>query len=35
MSFLDIIDRAKTYLERHHRMSLRVLRREFDLDDSL
>ena len=33
MSFLDIIERAKAYLERHHRMSLRALRREFDLDD--
>jgi class 3 adenylate cyclase/tetratricopeptide (TPR) repeat protein len=33
VSFLDIIERAKAYLARHHRMSLRALRREFDLDD--
>ena len=33
MSFLDIVERAKAYLARHHRMSLRALRRELDLDD--
>ena len=33
MSFLDIVERAKAYLARHHRVSLRALRREFDLDD--
>jgi class 3 adenylate cyclase len=33
MSFLDIVERTKAYLARHHRMSLRALRREFDLDD--
>ena len=33
MSFLDIVERAKAYLARHHRVSLRALRRELDLDD--
>jgi class 3 adenylate cyclase/tetratricopeptide (TPR) repeat protein len=33
MSFLDIVERAKSYLALHRRMSLRALRREFDLDD--
>src|SRR5262245_34791836 len=33
MSFLEIVVRAKAYLARHHRVSLRALRREFDLDD--
>jgi class 3 adenylate cyclase len=33
VSFLDIVERAKAYLARHHRVSLRALRREFDLDD--
>jgi class 3 adenylate cyclase/tetratricopeptide (TPR) repeat protein len=33
MSFLDIVERAKAYLARHQRMSLRALRREFGLDD--
>jgi len=34
MSFLDTILRAKTYLEHQGRVSLRALRREFDLDDA-
>jgi len=33
MSFLDLVERAKAYLGRHHHLSLRALRREFDLDD--
>jgi class 3 adenylate cyclase/predicted ATPase len=33
MSFLEIIGKAKTYLHEHSRVSLRALRREFDLDD--
>jgi hypothetical protein len=33
MSFLDTIDRAKTYLEKYGRISLRALKREFDLDN--
>ncbi|HVN84362.1 MAG TPA: nuclear transport factor 2 family protein [Candidatus Binatia bacterium] len=33
MSFLDTIARAKAYLERQGRVSLRALRREFALDD--
>jgi len=33
MSFLDTIRRAKTYLEENGRVSLRALKREFDLDD--
>jgi predicted ATPase/class 3 adenylate cyclase len=33
MSFLDTIERARAYLERHHRVSLRALRREYGLDD--
>jgi class 3 adenylate cyclase len=33
MSFLDIVERAKAYLTRHQRVSLRALRREFGLDD--
>ena len=32
MSFLDTVGRACTFLERHRRVSLRALRREFDLD---
>jgi class 3 adenylate cyclase len=32
--FLDIVERVKAYLTRHHRISLRALRREFDLDDA-
>jgi hypothetical protein len=35
MSFLDTILRAKGYLEGQGRVSLRALRREFDLDDDL
>src|SRR5262245_18009547 len=34
MSFLDIVERSKAYLARHQRVSLRALRREFDLDDA-
>jgi class 3 adenylate cyclase/predicted ATPase len=34
MTFLTTVERAKTYLERHQRVSLRALRREFDLDDA-
>jgi hypothetical protein len=34
MNFLDTIDRAKTYLEKHSRVSLRVLKLQFDLDDA-
>jgi len=33
MSFLDTILRAKAYLEHPGRVSVRALRREFDLDD--
>ena len=33
MSFLETIARAKTYLQEHGRVSLRVLKREFELDD--
>ncbi len=32
MSFLETVDRACTFLGRHRRVSLRALRREFDLD---
>ncbi len=32
MSFLDTVERARTLLERHRRISLRALRRELDLD---
>src|SRR2546422_10423631 len=32
MSFLETVERAHTFLERHRRVSLRALRREFDLD---
>ena len=32
MSFLEIVDRARTFLGRHQRVSLRTLRREFALD---
>jgi len=32
MSFLETVERARTFLERHRRVSLRALRREFDLD---
>jgi len=34
MSFLDTVERAKAYLERQGRVSLRALKREFDLDDA-
>ncbi len=33
MSFLDIVRRARAYLHEQQRVSLRALRREFDLDD--
>ncbi len=33
MSFLDTVARAKTYLREHGRVSLRGLKREFELDD--
>jgi len=32
VSFLETVERARTFLERHRRVSLRALRREFDLD---
>ena len=32
MSFLRTVERARTFLERHRRVSLRALRREFNLD---
>ena len=33
MSFLETIERAREFLERNGRVSLRALKREFDLDD--
>ncbi len=33
MSFLDTVRRAKTYLEEQGRVSVRALKREFELDD--
>jgi class 3 adenylate cyclase len=33
MSFLDSVARVKTYLQEHGRVSLRGVKREFDLDD--
>ena len=33
MSFLETVERARAFLERNGRVSLRGLRREFDLDD--
>ena len=33
MSFLDVVRRARAYLEEQRRVSLRALRREFELDD--
>ena len=35
MSFLEIVDRARSYLQKQQRISLRALRREFELDDDL
>src|SRR4029077_9582060 len=32
VSFLETVERARTFLERHRRVSLRALRREFALD---
>ena len=32
MSFLETVDRARTFLERHRRVSLRALRKEFGFD---
>jgi class 3 adenylate cyclase/tetratricopeptide (TPR) repeat protein len=34
MRFLDIVRRARSYLEEQQRVSLRALRREFELDDA-
>jgi class 3 adenylate cyclase/tetratricopeptide (TPR) repeat protein len=34
VTFFATVERAKTYLERHQRLSLRALRREFDLGDA-
>ena len=31
VSFLETVERARGFLERHRRVSLRALRREFDL----
>jgi len=33
MSFLETVERARAFLERNGRVSLRALQREFDLDD--
>ncbi len=33
MSFLETVERARAFLERNRRVSLRALQREFDLDD--
>ena len=33
MSFLETIDSARAFLERNGRVSLRILKREFELDD--
>ena len=33
MSFIEAIERARTFLQRNGRVSLRALKREFDLDD--
>jgi class 3 adenylate cyclase/tetratricopeptide (TPR) repeat protein len=35
LSFLDILERAKSHLQKQQRISLRALRREFELDDEL
>ncbi|MCZ6887682.1 MAG: AAA family ATPase [Gammaproteobacteria bacterium] len=35
MSFLETIESARAFLERNGRVSLRVLKREFDLDDEI
>ena len=35
LSFLEIVDRARAHLQKQGRISLRALRREFDLDDEL
>jgi hypothetical protein len=32
VSFLARVERVRSFLERHRRISLRALRREFDLD---
>jgi hypothetical protein len=34
MGILDTVRRAKTHLQEHGRVSLRVLKREFQLDDN-
>ncbi len=33
MSFLETVEKARAFLERSGRVSLRALQREFDLDD--
>ncbi len=33
MSFLETVEKARAFLERNGRVSLRALQREFDLDD--
>ncbi len=33
MSFLQTVEKARAFLERNGRVSLRALKREFDLDD--
>jgi hypothetical protein len=33
MSFLETIEKARAFLERNGRVSLRALQREFNLDD--
>jgi polysaccharide deacetylase 2 family uncharacterized protein YibQ len=32
MTFLDTVERARSFLQRNERLSLRALQREFDLD---
>ena len=35
MSILDTVNRAKAHLREHGRVSLRMLKREFELDDDV
>ena len=35
LSFLEIVERAKSHLQKQQRISLRALRREFELDDDV
>ncbi len=35
MSFLETVEKARAFLERNERVSLRALQREFDLDDGV